>query len=111
MAIFDKEKEFGSRVSAPFEPDQPFINRFVDFVAGHVFVANIAISILTYILNPRLRSANSITAIAFMTGTYLGLIAVPAIIATLLASPALLAWKTRRQHLFTLVFEFIFVFL
>jgi hypothetical protein len=111
MAIFNKEQEFGSRAALPFEPDQPFIRRFVDFVAGHAFVLNIPVTILAYIRTPRLRSDNLVTTLAYITFSYLGLIAIPAITATVLASPALLAWKTRKQHLFTLVFETIFVFL
>ena len=50
-------------------------------------------------------------ALAFITGTYLGLIGAPAFVALLIASPTLLAWKKHKHRLFKRVFETIFVFL
>lgn len=108
MAIFDNENQFYSRPAPAFVSDQPLIYRFVDFVSGHVFVATVPISILAYFLSGQL-SASVVFVLTAITGTYLGLIGLPGLVALLIASPMLLAWKWQKYHLFKRVFEIVFV--
>jgi hypothetical protein len=50
MAIFDKEKEFYRRPAALVKADQLLLSQVVDFVASHVFMVTVPISIATYAL-------------------------------------------------------------
>ncbi len=111
MAIFDKETEFYSRPAARVKSDRSLLSQFVDFIASHVFVATVPISIIAYALTPQLKSANWLIDLMAITFIYGGLIGVPALLAVILASPALLAWKTRKHHGFKRVFDTAFVFL
>lgn len=112
MAIFNNETQFYSQPAPGFVHDQPFISRFVDFVADHVFAMTLPLSILAYSLNGQLKAApNLVYVLGGLTGMYLGMIGCPALVALLLASPTLLAWKKHKHRLFKRVFETIFVFL
>jgi hypothetical protein len=111
MAIFDNEKQFYTKPAPAFAPDQALFYRFVYFVSDHVFVATIPISILAYFLTVHSKSTGLLFTLGALTGMYLALIGPPALVALLVAIPALLAWKKQRHQLFKLVFEVAFVFL
>jgi len=111
MAIFDKEKEFYSRPASPVKSDRSLVSQFVEFFTRHVFVLTLPISIIAFAVAPQFKSTNWVVDLITITLLYGGIIGVPALVAALVAIPALLAWRTHKHHAFMRVFETAFVFL
>ncbi|MGH9822733.1 MAG: hypothetical protein ACREDR_05715 [Blastocatellia bacterium] len=112
MAIFDQEKKFYKTDNPPASADdsdnEPALSMLIGFVADKAFVINLPISIIVYAIN---RSAQAIflADLIGVTTFYLGLIGLPALVAVVLSSPALLARKRQKHRLFRRVFDLLFV--
>ena len=112
MAIFDKEQEFYKndtpQASIDDSDNESALSLIVGFITDKIFILNLPISIIVYAVN-RLPQATFLADIFGVTTFYLLLIGLPALVAVVLASPTLLAWKTQKHRLFKHVFHLLFV--
>jgi len=111
MATFDKESDFYRKPATAFHQDQPLVFLIASFVSDYAFVATLPVSLFIWFEGVKPSSPPLITSLAGSAVIYSLLMTAPTIVASVLAVPALLTWRTQRHKGFKRAFEIAFAIL
>ncbi len=111
MTTFDKESDFYRKPTAAFQRGQPLVFLIASFVSDYAFVATLPVSLFIWFEGIKPPSPPLITSLAGLAVIYSSLMTAPTIVASVLAVPALLAWRTQRHKGFKRAFEIAFAIL